>query len=244
MMSKNKKWFLALGVATIMTANGIVMAAATTDKQESADNKRPAAAGKHFKHKRMAGANHTELLALLKIDADTFKAELKSGKSLLTIAKERGVSEQTLNAFMVKQMTQRIDAGVKAGKLTADQAEKMKAGMEQRVANMIKGEGRMHMGQKMRHHKFDNSAVLKLLNIDQATLRAEMKAGKSLVAVAKERGVSEQALKDTIVNQMQQRIDAGVKAGKISADKAKEMKANMEQRVSDMLNGKGPVKKR
>ena len=244
MMSKNKKWFLALGVAAIMTVNGVVMAGVSTDKADASENKRTAATGKDFKHKRPHMANHTELLNLLKIDAETFKSELKSGKSLLTIAKDRGVSEKTLKSFMTKQMTERIDSGVKAGRLTADQAEKMKSGMEKRVSNMIKGEGHMQKGMKFRQHKFNNSAVLKLLNIDQDTLRQEMKGGKTLAAIAKERGVSEQTLKETIMNQMQQRIDAGVKAGKISADKAETIKANMEQRVGDMINGKGPMKHR
>jgi predicted transcriptional regulator len=102
----------------------------------------------------------------------------------------------------------------------------------------------MHRGHGLGHHKMDNSALLTLLNIDQETFRNEMKAGKTLVAIAQEHGVSEQVLKEAILGQMNQRIEDRVKSGKLSADKAEEMKANMEQRVTDMINGKGPMNRR
>jgi hypothetical protein len=43
---------------------------------------------------------------------------------------------------------------------------------------------------------------------------------------------------------MNQRIEDGVKSGKITADKAEQMKANVEQRATDMINGNGPMHKR
>jgi transposase-like protein len=237
MMNKNTKWFLALGVVTVMSANGLVMAAATTEKQEVKSEKQPVAQ-RDFKHHRGEKPDNTELLALLKVDAETFRSEMKAGKSMVAIAKDHGVSEKKLKDFMKKQMTQRIEAGVKAGKLTAEQAKKMKADMDKRVTSMINGETPMHRGHG---GPMDNSALLTLLNIDEETFRNEMKAGKTLAAIAQEHGVSEQALKDFMKKQMTQRIEAGVKAGKLTAEQAEKMRADMDKRVTSMINGEAPM---
>lgn len=240
-MNKNKKWLLAISMATMITANGIAMAAVTAE-QAAPTSQRPAIAAKGLMDKAGMKEEFNALLKLLKIDATTFKDEMKAGKSLVTIAGEHGVSEQTLKDFMIGEMTKRLDAAVKAGKLDADKVDKMKANMEQRVSDMINGKGPMHDGKGFMRgeHKFDNSKLLTLLNIDADTFKAEMKAGKTLVAIAGEHGVSEQALKDFMKSEMTERLAAAVKAGKLNADKADKMKVNMEQRVSDMINGKGP----
>ena len=250
-MNKNTKWFLALGVAAMIGTNGLAMTAGASEKQTAPDGKRPADKSE-FRHKREHKVDNTALLTILKIDEETFRAERKTGKSLVVIAKEHGVSEQELQEFMLQQMTQRMEASIKAGKITAEQAEKMKADMEKRVTGMINGEGAMHrsmhgpMDKGPMHEKrrFDNSQMLKLLNIDEETFRTEMRAGKSLAVIAKEHGVSEQALKETMLNQMDQRLEADVKAGRLTAEEAATRKADMEKRIDTMINGKGPMHKR
>lgn len=242
MMSKNKKWMVAIGVLTTMTVSGLAMAASTAEKTDAASGKR-GVEKRGFKHHKGQRPENKELLALLKMDAETFRNEMKAGKTLAEVAKERGVSEQQLKDVMIRQMTERIDAGVKAGKLTTEQADKLKADMDQRVSDRINRKapvGDMHHGR--RHHRMDNTELLALLKLDQEAFRSEMRAGKTLAEVAKERGVAEQQLKDVIIKQMTERIDAGVKAGKLTAEKADKIKANMDQRVSEQINRKGPMK--
>jgi transposase-like protein len=242
-MNKNKKWFLAISVATMIATNGIAMAATTTDQQDTGKTKRPAFATKgEMMQKRAMHGDHSALLSFLKIDAETFKADMKAGKSLVTIAKEHGKSEKQLKDFIIKQMSARIDEGVKAGKLDAERAKELKANMQDRVTDMINGKGQFHAGRgAMKSHPMDHSKLLEFLKTDAQTLKADLKEGKSLVAIAKEHGVSERELKKFMVNQMTERINEGVKAGKISADKAKEMKTNLEERVSQMINGTAPI---
>lgn len=240
-MTKSKKWLVAVSVAAIFAVSGAVMAATSSDTQNPQDCKRPSATQKvhNGEMKKNFKADRQALLDLLKIDGETFKAELKAGKTMVTIAKEHGVSEKKLKSFIVDQRTKRIDEGVKAGRITAERADKMKNNMEQRVSDMINGKAPMHRGDRMRHHMFANEELLALLKIDAETMRNELKAGKTLVAIADERGVSEQQLKDVMVKSMTQRIDKGVETGRIAAEKAEQMKANLDQRVSDMINGKG-----
>lgn len=247
-MNKNKKWYVALGIAAMITVNGIAMAAVTADQQDIANGKRSGIAHKADRPDRhgMKGfkESQTKLLAFLKMDEAAFRAAMKEGKTLAAIAKEQGVSEQSLQNFLTEQMTQRLDEGVKTGKLTAEKAEKIKADMPARVAAMINGQGPMHMGPgHMRGHAFDNSELLALLKMDAATFKTERQAGKTLVAIANEQGVSEQELKDFLVAQMTQRLDEGVKAGKLTVEKADKMKEKMEQRVDNMINSKGHMHK-
>ncbi|WP_211289825.1 hypothetical protein SPSIL_029900 [Sporomusa silvacetica DSM 10669] len=184
--------------------------------------------------------HNEKLLSLLNIDEATLKTEMKSGKTLLTIAKEHGVSEADLTACMTKQMTERIDEDVKAGRIQENQAVQMKADMEKHIADIINGKAPIH-GDGPMSHMFHNVKLLSLLNMDEETLKTEMKSGKSLLTIAKEHGVSEQSLKELMLAEMAQRIDQDVKEGRIPADKAKQLKANMENRVSDMINGKVPM---
>lgn len=240
-MNKNKNWLVALGVAAMITVNGIAMAAVTTDQQDiaKANGKGHAFVGKEDRP-GMKGfkEDQAKLLTLLKIDKATFRAEIKEGKTLAAIAQEQGVSEQALKNFLVEQMTKRLEEGVKTGRLSAEQAEKMKTNMDTRVTDMINGKGPMHRGMHG-HAPFENAKLLALLNIDAETLKNDLKAEKTLAAIAQEHGVSEQALKDFLTEQMVQRIDQGVKSGKLPAEKAEKMKANIDKRVDNMINGKG-----
>lgn len=244
-MNKSKKWYVALGIAAMITVNGIAMAAVTADQKDTADGKRSGITCKADR-RDMKGRKEaqSQLLAFLKIDDAAFRASMKEGKTLATIAKEQGVSEQSLQNFLTKQMTQRLEARVKAGKLTAEQAEKIKADIPTRVADMINGKRPMHRGGHMRGHApFNNPKLLALLNIDAETLKAELKGGKTLVTIANEHGVSEQQLKAFMIEQMTQRLEAGIKEGRLTAEQAEKMKKNMAQHVDAMINGKGLMHK-
>ncbi|QJW45116.1 hypothetical protein HA075_04260 [bacterium BFN5] len=244
-MNKNKKWLIAASIATMIAANGLVMAATPAQQNDT----RIGGAQHAFANKgdfaqqgKMRGfyGDDSKLLELLKLDAETLRTEIRAGKTLVAIAQEQGVSEQTLQEFMVKELTHRIDDGVKAGRLTAEQAENMKKDMDKNVSDMINGKMPMHGHGPMRGLA-DNTKLLALLKIDAQTLKTEMKAGKTLVTIAEEHGVSEKSLKSFMVKDMTQRIDEGVKAGRLSEDQAKSMKKNLDKRVSDMINGKGPM---
>ncbi len=84
---------------------------------------------------------------------------------------------------------------------------------------------------------------MSLLNIDAENLKTEMDGGKSLLTIANERGVSEQSLKELMQNEMEQRLDQAVKAGKIPSDKAEQIKTAMANRIDDMIHGKIPMPK-
>lgn len=245
-MNKNKKWMLAISVATMLTANNLVMAASAPDREENIRvNHSTASAQSDFAKKEGMKDHHKDNMALLqflKLDAQTFETARKDGKSLITIAKEHGISEQELKDFMVEQMTKHMEERAKEGKLPENKKSYTRADIEKHVSDMMNGKGNMHHNHGQKHHAaFDKTKLLELLKMSDESLKNEMKAGKTLVEIGKEHGVSEEMLKTTLAEQMLEHIEKGVKAGRISADKAEQMKANIEKHVSDMMNGKRPM---
>ncbi|TWH48704.1 LysM peptidoglycan-binding domain-containing protein [Sporomusa sp. KB1] len=245
-MNKKRMWLLAISVATMVTATGFVMAATTADKQDNSTGKlqqTQSEKGNFPKRCGMKGFHEDKqaLLEFLKVDAQTFEANIKDGKTLATIAKEQGISEQELTDFMVKQLSVHIDKGVKEGRLSDAKATQMRADIAQRAADMIHGKAPMHGFGPMGHSPFHNEKLLSLLNIDKETLKTERASGKSLLTIAKEHDVSEQELTAFMTQQMTERIDEDVKAGRIQENQAVQMKANMEKHITDIINGRAPM---
>jgi predicted transcriptional regulator len=94
---------------------------------------------------------------------------------------------------------------------------------------------------KMRHG-FASTELLALLNIDEATLQTELKAGKSLAAIAVEKGATKQQVIDLLVKEETARIDKSVTDGKVTQANADKRKAalvdNVTKRV-DQVGGQG-----
>lgn len=245
-MNKKRTWLLALSLATMVAAGGVVMAANTVDQQDNSTGKwqqTQANKGDFAKRCGMKGfhADKQALLDFLKIDKETFKGKVKDGKTLAAIAKEQGISEQALTEFMAKQMSARIDQAVKEGRLPDDKATQMRANIDKRVAAMINGKVPLHGYGLMRPAPFDQAKLLDLLKMDKESFKTEMRAGKTLVIIAKEHNVSEQKLTAFMTKQMTERINADVKAGRIQEKQAEQMKANMKKHITDMINGKAPL---
>ena len=242
MMRKDKKWLLAIGVATMMSASSAVMVFAATPNQQNNPIEQNIVNGKMHPMPGHGPMDNQKLLELLQIDGNTMRTEHEAGKTLVVIANEHGVSEETLKNFIIEDMTQHIDKDVQSGRISTEQGIKMKADMEQHVSKIINdlgprpGEGRPMPG----HGPMDNPKLLALLQIDGNTMRTEREAGKTLVAIANEHGVSEQTLKDVMIEDMTQHIDKDVQSGRISTEQATKMKADMEEHVSKRMNDLGP----
>ena len=242
-MNKKSKWLLVVSLATMVTGSGMVMAATNNADQQQGNpegrGKRPPMAC-HMGPGMMK--DHTALLNLLNIDEATLRSECAAGKTLGQIAGEHGVAEQAVIELVKEQMTARIDADVKAGRLTAEQGKQMKAGASQRAEQMVK-RGPGAPGGPMGHRgpgMIKDTALLNLLNIDEATLRSECAAGKTLSQIAAEHGVAEQAVINLVKEEMITHIEQGVKDGCLSAEQGEQMKADAAQKAEQMVkNGPG-----
>lgn len=63
--------------------------------------------------------------------------ELRAGKTIAQVAAERGVDLQAVIDAIVAKQTERLDAAVAEGRLTQEQADERKAGLVDRVTEMV-----------------------------------------------------------------------------------------------------------
>lgn len=80
-----------------------------------------------------------DLLKLLNLEADELKEQLQNGKSLKEIAEAQGVNADDLISLLTEQREEQLAAAVKDGKLTQEQADKMKENLEDSIKKMIEG---------------------------------------------------------------------------------------------------------
>lgn len=83
----------------------------------------------------------------------------------------------------------------------------------------------------------DSTVVTDLLGMTDDELRTELRAGSSLAEVAEANGVDTQTLVDAIVAERQAHIDEAVAEGDLTADEAAERSADIEERVTERVNG-------
>lgn len=91
-----------------------------------------------------------------------------------------------------------------------------------------------HMGGSMMGDDLEE-----LLGIDHADIHAAHVAGKSLVDIAAEKGVTEAELVETILAGRQAALDQAVEAGRLTQDSADQMLGFMQANIETMVNAKG-----
>jgi predicted DNA-binding protein YlxM (UPF0122 family) len=87
-------------------------------------------------------------------------------------------------------------------------------------------------GDKVKLGGIANQELLTLLNIDEATLHTELKAGKSLAAIGEAKGISKQQIIDLLVKQDAERLAKAVTDGKITQAQADERKAKQLEMIT------------
>lgn len=84
------------------------------------------------------------------------------------------------------------------------------------------------------------TAAAEALGMSEADLRTELRAGKTIAAVAGEKGVAVDTVVAAMVDAASARIDEAVAAGRIPEEKGAEMKAGLEERITRFVNEGGP----
>ena len=108
---------------------------AQADKVVEATKAEAKAASEARKDKR--GETVAVVAKALGSTPDDVKAGLKAGTSIAEQAKAAGVDRQVVDDALTQHLTARIDAAVKDGKLTAEQATKAKARLDKAVDRII-----------------------------------------------------------------------------------------------------------
>ena len=162
---------------------------------------------------------------------------------IASVAKHAGVSADTLKAAMKAAAIEQVDAALAAGEITKAQADAAKQRIESGAFGPFGGfGGHMGMGPGMGHDGGFLTAAADYLGLTQVELRTQLAAGKSLADVAKAESKSVDGLTQAIVKAETAKLDAAVKAGRITSDQEKQILAQLEQRIGDMVNGTAPAR--
>jgi ribosomal protein S20 len=173
----------------------------------------------------------------LNLSEDDLRAQLRDGKTIAQVAQTQGVDVQTVIDAMVAEATARIDEAVQEGDLTAEEGNERKANLEERITRLVsegkpKGGGPRGRGPKL-------EAAAEPLGLSEEDLREQLRDGKTLAQVAEDRNVDKQKVIDAMVAEAITRIDQKVQDGDLTAEEANERKAELEERITTLVN-EGP----
>jgi hypothetical protein len=94
---------------------------------------------------------------------------------------------------------------------------------------------RAHVG-----HRLDLAVAAEAIGITEDELRAALEDGQSIAEVAEANGADVEAVIDALVADATAAIDEAVAAGDLDAERAEEIKAGLEERITAAVNGEGP----
>lgn len=146
------------------------------------------------------------------------------------LAGKLGVSVDELQAAQEDAKTQVIDDAVASGRITEEQAE--------RLRNAEPGDLRRGFGMRMRHaigNAFETAA--EILGLTTEDVRQGFADGKSLNDLAAEQGVTD--LEAQLVTELTADIQAKVTDGSITQEQADRMLENLSERVSNLVDHEG-----
>jgi polyhydroxyalkanoate synthesis regulator phasin len=166
------------------------------------------------------------------------------------VAKRLNVTPAELQAALKGAASDQIDAAVKAGKLTQDQADALKKRLDQ---GDLPGFGFGHrgggpgFGPGLRFGfghggiAAAGDAASTYLGLTQQELFTQLVSGKSLAQIAKDKGKSVDGLKKAITDASKAKLDAAVKAGDLTQAQADALLQKLTDNLDTILNATPPL---
>lgn len=131
-----------------------------------------------------------------------------------------------------------LDKLVADGTITQDQADKVTAAVKAQVKD-----GRAERKDRRTEHRKEIVGVAaEAIGSTPEEVAAGLKDGTSIAEQAEAKGVDRQAVDDAITKVLTARIDAAVKDGKITSERAEKAKANLDKAVDRILDADGKGK--
>lgn len=159
-------------------------------------------------------------------------------------AGQLGVEPEELTNALEQALKNRVDAAVRDGRLTEQQAARLKERIEAGGVPLFglgpeRGPGfRHHRGHGPFHAKFEAAAAY--LDMTQRELRDALGNGKTLAQIARDQDKSVDGLVDALVAEAEKKLDRAVEEGHMTEAEKKEMLSGLRERVTDVVNGRFP----
>lgn len=156
-------------------------------------------------------------------------------------AKQLGVSAADLRNALANAEDAQIDAAVKAGKLTQAQADEIKAHRKAEGTVLgFGGRGHGPGGPGGPHGgRFLLTDAAKAIGISERSLLTQLRDGKTLTAIAKAKGKSLADVKAAVKQSATARLDADLKAGRITQAQRDEEVGELDEELSHLGDFRG-----
>lgn len=153
---------------------------------------------------------------------------------LADAAKRLDVTPQKLRDALAAAQDAQLDAAVKAGDLTQEQADRIKAARRAR-GTVLGGPGpRGHHGRGFGRGPGGGimADVAKALGISEQKLHEQLHDGKSIADVAKAQGRSLDSVKSAVRTAAKAKLDAAVKDGDLTQKQADAMLEHLDEHIA------------
>jgi hypothetical protein len=226
----NPKRMLAAGAiagsVAVGAGAGALMFTPTLSSAQSTTTTPSATAEVGGRHGPGRGGPALEVAAeALGITEDALRTELQAGKSIADVAKAKDVDVQKVIDAIVADEKARL----------ADAEETLSA----RVTEMVNNAGGLRGGPGGLI-KAGLDTVATAIGISETDLRTELRAGKTIAQIAEANDVTAQKVIDAIVAESTERIDAAVEKGTLTEERAADIKENLGERATSMVNETHP----
>jgi hypothetical protein len=154
-------------------------------------------------------------------------------------AQQLGVSPSALSDALKNALKHQVDAAVAAGRLSKAEGDELKARIDAGGVplGLLGGFGHRGLG----FPGFGQlDAASSYLGLTEAQLRTQLSSGKTLAQIAKDQNKSVSGLVDAMTADAKKRIEAAVSAGRLTRAQADQVLKDLDQRVTDLVNGKRP----
>jgi len=167
------------------------------------------------------------------------------------LAKRLNVTPDKLNEAIKGAASDRIDAAVAAGTLTKEQGDTAKRRLENAKGLPLLGLGRgphvagpIDRGMLRPGFGFGPgkslSAAATFLGLSESDLRTQLRDGKSLADVAKDKGKTTADLKAAMKSAITSELDQAVKDNRLTADQRRKILARIDARLDELINNTPP----
>jgi predicted transcriptional regulator len=253
MMKKNKVIAASALALTITLAGGAALvghafaasnSTAVTLEATSQSTTKDISKGRGGGHGFRAKLDEAKIAELLGMTETDLRTELRAGKSLAAIAEGKGVAVQTVIDLVAEQMTANLDQKLEDGKVTQEQYDTAIAGVAEKAADYVNNTfvGKGDFGGRG-GAKLDESAIAELFGMTSDEYVTAKEAGKSMAALAEEKGVTLQTVTDLVTEQLRTQLDKQLAEGNLTQEQYDARIADLAEKASKIVNsthtGKG-----
>jgi polyhydroxyalkanoate synthesis regulator phasin len=152
-----------------------------------------------------------------------------------SLAEHLGISTEELEDAAKAAATDQVDAALEEGRITQEEAERLKERIQQGDAPLFFGPplfGGPHHGGAL---AMKLEAAAEYLGLTNAELRERLEDGESLAEIARAEDKSVDGLKQALLDDATTRLDQAVEDGELTRERANEMLERLRERIDDFV---------